>query len=188
MKLIKKDFFIIHSKFKSHLKYKKDLLDIFNQYPENKNNYANDHIYKLDFDNSSNKNRKWTQLIANDLLSHFKNCANKIGYKDVLLNNLWFQQYNKNSRHNWHIHGGNYSGVYYVDFKEEDVKTKLVDCTDQSIYSLDIKEGDIILFPAFVIHESGIQLNNNLKTIISFNIDFNEIKKEILDKLNASNR
>jgi hypothetical protein len=49
----------------------------------------------------------------------------------------------------------------------------------------DVKEGDIIIFPSYVIHRAPIIDNNIRKTIISCNLDFVDPHPDILSNLNA---
>ena len=41
------------------------------------------------------------------------------------------------------------------------------------------EEGDIVFFPSVVIHRALIQNTNFLKTIISFNVNFDDIMPEV---------
>ena len=41
--------------------------------------------------------------------------------------------------------------------------------------SHELNEGDLFLFPANMLHRSPPNMTNKIKTIISFNIDFNEV-------------
>ena len=121
------------------------------------------------------QNRKWVKIIYKHLNSHFIECAHKFGYKDVGIEELWFQQYVKNDTHPWHIHSGNYTGVYYLQFPNGSPSTQIIDHC-KKVYKVNPKEGDIIIFPSFFIHRSpNVQLNLQ-KTIISFNLDFIDVK------------
>ena len=125
--------------------------------------------------------------IKNDLLflmsKHFKKCAKILHYEDIELKALWFQQYDKSGVHNWHSHGDNYTGVYYVEMSKENPKTELIEpATDKKI-TLECKEGDIIIFPAFMIHRAPINKSKKRKTIISFNFNFLNIDYDYSKKL-----
>jgi predicted 2-oxoglutarate/Fe(II)-dependent dioxygenase YbiX len=48
---------------------------------------------------------------------------------------------------------------------------------------IEVKQGDIIMFPSTVIHRANVQKNNTRKTIISFNIDFDLIEINTLEKI-----
>jgi uncharacterized RmlC-like cupin family protein len=83
---------------------------------------------------------------------------------------LWFQQYYKNSQHGWHTHSSNFTSVYYLELENDAPKTKIVNAFNQKeIIELNVVEGDIVIFPSFVIHQGPKNISNNRKTIISYN-------------------
>lgn len=76
----------------------------------------------------------------------------------------WFHQYPPNTEFGWHTHPWcNLAVVYYVELPEG-ASTMFSDGR------VDAKEGDVIMFPAFLPHRSPKQ-NSGRKTIISYNID-----------------
>ena len=107
--------------------------------------------------------------------------AQKNVYNKLTINNLWFQRYKKNSIHNWHVHGDNYTGVYYLELPKDNVS-----CLTEFLYpdnleksfSIDANEGDIIFFPSFLIHRAPSLQSKKTKTIISWNCNFNEIQSK----------
>ena len=116
--------------------------------------------------------------------NYFENCLNVLNFQKVVINNLWFQQYEQNGTHGWHIHGSNYTGVYYVEFEKNYAKTELINPIDDEKIIIDAEEGDIVIFPSFIIHRSALQKVNKTKTIISFNLSFDNISKQYLEKIN----
>ena len=118
------------------------------------------------------------------LQKHFNECAIKLGYQKAITTNIWFQQYSKNGKHGWHIHSENYTGVYYVKFSSKDAKTELIDPFSQNKKMIiNAKEGDIIIFPSYVIHRATEQQDNSEKIIISFNFNFDSIKPNLFKKI-----
>ena len=91
----------------------------------------------------------------------------------------------KNGKHGWHTHAQNYTGVYYVKFSNKDAKTELIDpfSQDKKII-INAKEGDIVIFPSYVIHRATEQKENSEKIIISFNINFTRIMPNLFSKIN----
>jgi hypothetical protein len=171
---------ILIDKFSQHNLYKDRLLDYFNNNKIIDKNFQGDNISNFDWQNSTDFKREWVKMIYEDLHKHFLKYANHMGFSICNINNLWFQQYNKNSTHGWHVHGHNYTGVYYVNFNKDCAKTRLLDSYTKSYYTdIEAQEGDIIIFPSIVIHRALTQNINFLKTIISFNISFDEINTEI---------
>ena len=178
----------ILSDFKKHKQYKEILLDLFkkekNKEEDNFKIYG-DNITNMDWSKCSDFNRTWVKLILNDLNLHFNDLAKNLNYTKVNLTNIWFQQYALNSSHGWHIHGGNYTGVYYVNFKDNFAQTELIDPIENKKIKINAKEGDIVIFPSIIVHRSPPQKSEELKTIISFNFDFEDIQKEYRNLLSA---
>lgn len=92
---------------------------------------------------------------------------------------LWSQKYKKGERHSLHNHGfGNLSAVLYVEFDPLEHTSTLfyspfpdpifgnIKCTGLP----DVKEGDIIFFPAMLGHEAPQHFSDKTRTIMSFNI------------------
>ena len=179
-------------KFDNHLKYKNDLLKFFEKESENIKQYTDyysDNINKLDWSKCLDLERDWVKLIKDDLQEHFDYCANQLGYKKTTIIAIWFQEYLKNGTHGWHSHGNNYTGVYYVNFNKDCAKTQLIDPFNQNkIINVKANEGDIVLFPSYVIHRSDIQKSDFKKTIISFNIEFIDIKESTLNQIKILER
>jgi len=83
----------------------------------------------------------------------------------------WFQQYGNKSGHQWHMHSQtNFTNVYFLELPDESLKTSLK--VGEKEYEYDIKEGQIITFPASIRHRSKYNNTNKRKTVISFNSDF----------------
>ncbi len=108
-------------------------------------------------------------------------CTKKLNLKDFHIRAMWFQQYGKNGTHGWHVHEQNYTGVYYLELPKSAPLTELIDPTNiKNRFKIKAKEGDIVLFPSFVIHRSGKMKTKNRKTIVSFNLEFQHIDKQVL--------
>ena len=100
-----------------------------------------------------------------------------------LIKKVWFQQYNKDDYHGWHIHGDNYTGVYYLDFPRGSTPTELIEQGSLNKITIKAKEGDILIFPAFIIHRSPRIVKDIQKTIISFNIEMYSVNSSIFPKI-----
>ena len=188
MKELKVNSKIILDKLNGHNKIKDDLLKLISRAPKNslnfKNEYYNDHIDKLDYKDSVCNDRKWVKVLLPYIHNHFQKCAIKLGYEACHVNDLWFQQYIKGDLHGWHIHGHNYTGVYYLEFPKKSPSTELIDPSNlNKRFTIPAEEGDIVIFPSFVIHRSGRVLENIRKTIVSFNITFDKINNNALEIL-----
>ena len=128
-------------------------------------------ISKFDWLESKDFTRPWTVILKPYIQQHFDECGKEVGCESVLIHNLWFQQYVKSDEHSWHVHGENYTGVYYLQYPPGSSATQIVDHSGK-IYNVDASEGDIIMFPSFFVHRSPPIEHDVVKTIVSFNIEF----------------
>tara|TARA_Y100001951_G_C11213855_1_gene224595 strand:+ start:166 stop:765 length:600 start_codon:yes stop_codon:yes gene_type:complete len=179
--------------FTYHQQLKSKLLKLINQAKRDKEVLGDDYKFlskvyskdKLmtDWSQSEDLNRPWTKLICPFLKKHFNNCAFQLDYQHSKIRNLWFQQYEKGDTHGWHIHGNNYTGVYYLELPVEASKTELINQFNQNRkMMIDAIEGQIIIFPSFIVHRSPKMIKDVRKTIISFNIDFVLVQPSLLNK------
>jgi ectoine hydroxylase-related dioxygenase (phytanoyl-CoA dioxygenase family) len=103
---------------------------------------------------------------------HCFQCIKNLGYDGINITEIWFQQYLNGSEHGWHCHSGNFTNVYYLELPEGTPKTQLVNPYNQKdIIEVDVKEGDLLAFPSYVLHKAPKNLSDKRKTIISYNID-----------------
>ena len=93
-------------------------------------------------------------------------------YKDVEIRCFFYQQYEKEQYHGWHVHDCQYSGVYYLDMPPDTPKTEYIDPFTNDVCELDVQEGDVIAFPSFLVHRAPPNKIDTSKTIISFNFNF----------------
>ena len=89
-------------------------------------------------------------------------------FDNIISNRFWFQQYQKDDYHGWHIHtNSQYSSVYYVDLPKGCSKTTFRFLDEE--YEIPVSEGDILTFPSIFYHCSKPNKSDKIKTIISFN-------------------
>ena len=158
--------------FKNHLNVKKKLLNLIenSKYESPKILKSEVNISKTDWFLSSDKTRKWVNYFLPFLIEEMKQAYTFLGYDGFTMQELWFQQYYKNSQHGWHTHSSNFTSVYYLELENDAPKTKIVNAFNQKeIIELNVVEGDIVIFPSFVIHQGPKNISNNRKTIISYN-------------------
>lgn len=174
---------ILKSKFKYHRDIKNKLLKIINKaaFPldqsENNTYLKNGHnhsFYKHDWNNSLNTNRPWYNLAGKKIVNQLTGMLKKCNYNNAIVHEIWFQQYKQHNFHGWHLHGRNFTGVYYLQFSK-DLKQKGTEFIDtgnpKNKFILDVKEGDMIIFPSNVWHRSPQIKSDSTKTIISYNIE-----------------
>ena len=90
------------------------------------------------------------------------------------IQNAWYQGYDKGGRHDWHTHPeANYTNVYYLSLPNKSFKTQLYDVVSESIVeNIEVQEGQVLTFPASVIHRSPVNEMDDKKMVISFNSNF----------------
>jgi hypothetical protein len=173
MDIIKSNYDLPFLKFKvnNHIEIKQNILDAIKKIgihslieePE-------EHIFNSDWHINSNYRRHYIEFINPILINVIQEIKHKFNYKqDIGIQGVWFQQYNYLDYHDWHHHGlCMFSCVYYVELNKKNSKTtfKLFD----NEFEVDVQEGDILIFPSFLLHKSNKNLSDLTKTVISFNI------------------
>lgn len=125
-------------------------------------------ISKLDWDKCRDFSRPWVELFLPKFATSVGPIIKGMAYEGLRIEQMWYQQYLTGSHHAWHIHDYHYTGVYYLEYPKGSAKTEI--CSPYSLkkQSVEIKEGDFIIFPAHWIHRAPA--NNSIrKTIISYN-------------------
>jgi hypothetical protein len=172
-------------RFAYHSQLKEQLLTLM----ANQNNeelrliddYHSNFIYRLDWNKHTDFTRPWVQLFLSEFSDYLGDVANTMGFDNIVLTAIWYQQYIKDSMHGWHTHGDNYTGVYYLELHEDSPATELID--NKNIMRLDVKEGDFVVFPSFIKHRAPKILDNNRKTIISFNFNLDMINSQFIGRI-----
>ena len=141
-----------------------------------KDSNCGDEISRLDWSKYPDFDREWVKYVKPRLQEHFEICADDLNYRGCRIKGLWYQQYIKNNIHDWHIHGDNYTGVYYLELPDDTPKTELIDQNNKKI-TIEADEGDIVIFPSFIIHRAPKMQSDSRKTIISFNLEFEDCKE-----------
>mgnify|MGYP001347824696 CR=1 FL=1 len=102
-----------------------------------------------------------------------------VGDMPICFTDMWYQKYYNGSYHNVHNHGAiGWSSVVFIEFDPKvHTATRLLSPFGNHIdgtiieYIPKIEEGDMILFPSSILHESGVQRTDKRRTIISYNIE-----------------
>lgn len=165
---------IVITSFKNHLDIKNELLkkiEVANSNsPKDKTSEVN--ISRADWFDAQNMKRDWvsffTKYASEDLSKNYLD----IGFDSVRINEIWFQQYYSGSEHGWHSHSANFTNVYYLELHEDSPKTLLLNPINRKeIIEVEVKEGDLLTFPSYVLHKAPKNESKNRKTIISYNVD-----------------
>jgi hypothetical protein len=170
---------VYKTRVKDHKEVKKVILNYIEDQPFLAENSYIDNISKFDWPQGGNFERPWVQYF----LPYFEKsigelCAN-IGVSRIRsLDAIWFQQYVEGSSHGWHIHDGQFTGVYYLELPKNSPRTEFMHPFTGNIDKVKAKEGDVIFFPSHIIHRAPSNKNQR-KTIISYNFN-------ILDRIMRS--
>jgi hypothetical protein len=171
MKIKKIESYYIITKIKEHNQFKNTLLSLIDKMPLSKH----DDISKTDWNLPSDFKREYLELFFKIINPYMTEMSIFLKEPKWYIYNGWYQQYTKNDFHKWHRHNRcNFTNVYYLEMPDKRMNTKLkVGKKENKIISIDAREGDLVTFPANILHTS-IKINNKRKTIISFNSDFGE--------------
>ena len=158
-----------------HTEIKETLLKIINEDEIPVKMDTNQNIYKTDFFESK-KARLYYKIIMPLIDKSLRKFSGIIEYDKLVFDkrsNIWYQQYNKLDYHSWHHHGdARWSIVYYVELSEDSPGTQFKDCITSKYISPNVKEGDILIFPGWMLHRSPPNLSKKRKTIISCNFHY----------------
>jgi len=160
------------NKIADHNKHKSILLDYFSRQSNKFESISN-----TDWNENENKDREWIHYFKDNVFNQIQNhLLNERLAKEVIIHNIWFQQYKQNDYHGWHTHPlTQFTNIYYVELPDGE-KTELYGEVD-----IDIKEGDILSFPAYIFHRSKPNISNQRKTVISFNTSYDILNIDILN-------
>lgn len=152
--------------------YKKELLNQINKTPS-KTESKNDSIHNTDWGIKADIKREYLDLFLSINQKHFTEISSYFNCNKVELLNFWFQTYTKNNYHKKHNHEGHYSCVFYVELPDPIISTHFyMPSSNEKFYFKEVEEGDIILFPSLIFHESPLIEKETKKTIISANMNF----------------
>ena len=162
-------------KVEQHDLYKPLLLKSIEQMVTDNNIELNEKGYLYDF-NIPEAERTYEKLMKGIINTYIPEIEDFYGLTLKKISNLWFQQYFQNSDFGWHSHGGHWALVYYVELPEMSESTEFL-----NYGHFDVKEGDMILFPTFLVHQSPIIKSDQRKTIIATNLTF-QVDRELIEE------
>ena len=171
---------ILLTKVETHNVIKDTLLNLINTQPSGPNDNTNDRVSRLDWYQSEDFDREWVQYFMPHFNKTYQPLVDKLGYKTFDVRGIWYQQYEHNDVHEWHIHSDSYTGLYYLEMPNP-VQTQVY-CNGE-IIDLPTAEGDLVIFPSYTIHKAPTNVAKTRKTIISFNVIFEGIQEEVLTKI-----
>ena len=160
-----------------HERFKDYMLNYIKNQPTNRLIEGLDDITNTDWNDSHDGSRKYVKKFGNIIQPYLTKMGEELRTSVFKISDIWYQQYSKYSKHQWHYHGGaNWSAIYYIELPDTSIKTELFDIPENKIInSIEINEGDLFLFPANILHRAPPNKTDEVKTIISFNVDFDGV-------------
>jgi hypothetical protein len=167
------DSMYVIADFPYHKQIKNTLLKLIDESPAGYlfNEKDNLNITKADWEDSLDLSRPWVEYLLNYLNPHIVEVFKEMGFNKFLIKDIWFQQYLNKASHGWHTHGSHFTNVYYIELDDNAPKTVLVNPFTKEEFTPDVKEGQTIIFPGYVIHKSPDDFFEKRKTIVSWNSD-----------------
>jgi len=164
--MLQKDFpYAFIYKVKNFEKHKNNLLNLIFELPENKIETNGCSVSHSDYFSEQKSKKEYVKYFQENIIKDFaKFICEKFNCKFVNFHQVWFQVYNYGDYHKKHRHPNcNLASIFYLELPHK----KLI--TDFGEYKVEIEEGDILTFPAFIEHSSPRNKTNLRKTIISTN-------------------
>ena len=139
-------------------------------------------------------NKYLSKFLKNNIKNFIKKTSNK-DLKKFKVKNFWVVRQFKNEYNPIHYHSGNLSGVGYLKVPKNFTKSKKKSKTNgtidfihgsksflsKSIYNHKPREGDMIIFPNYLMHTAYPFNVKGERRSFSFNL---EIDKKTLEKIN----
>lgn len=168
------DTYYFVTKIKEHQQNKDAILSAIQEMPDVKLDRSSESIQKTDFILTSDYHRKYLDIFYSMIEPYMVEMSKMLKCEQWVIQNAWFQQYENGGTHGWHTHPNTqFTNVYFLECPESSMITELCDVLQRKKIDLvAIEEGDILTFPAFMLHKSKKLDSLNRKTIISFNSSF----------------
>ena len=154
---------------KGHKAFNKKLLNYFSEMPCSNTGKISKTDWKLDI-----KEKNYVNYFLKKIKPYYNKISKIVGFDKWgwKIHNIWFQIYNKNDEHKWHNHQyANWSNVYYVKLPNKNMSTELYNRIKNKPIKINVKEGQLLTFPANVMHRSPVNKTDKQKIIVSFNSD-----------------
>ena len=89
------------------------------------------------------------------------------------------------SWHGWHLHGNaSISMSYLLELPERKFSTEFIDIERNTTFQVDVEEGDVIIFPSYVIHRSPIITDSDIrKTTIAINLNLGDVNDTMINPI-----
>jgi hypothetical protein len=137
---------------------------------------VNEDVYSDYYDYTPEELPDYAPAIIDVLKPYLQHFAER---RPIEIDSMWTQTAYKHQFHRVHNHGNmGWSAILYVDFdsKEHDgtvyyhALNDLREDSNIDVFQPKVKEGDLVIFPAYVPHEASMNMSDTPRRIISFNI------------------
>lgn len=163
-----RDLFVV-SDVPNHQELKQQILDAIKKVGTHSSIIEGSSFCNTDWELGPNFPKPYLPIVQPLFIEQLKKmCAIYPTKTTATLINCWFQQYALGDFHDWHLHhNSTYSSVYYVELPEDSSKTTFKFLNQE--FEVDVKEGQILSAPSFLLHCSKPNKSEQIKTIIAFN-------------------
>ncbi len=175
---------------KDHLLNKERILKRMSQFGEpfddgyDKDPSSLSHISRSDWEISTGETGRipqtdWFQYAFSerDRNDYIEFCKKEFKVLAISTWESWYNQYDacSGALHNWHNHHtedapNDYANVYYVELNDQSLRTVLIHPTTGKPFHPEVKEGQILIFDAKILHMSPPNHTDTRKSSIAFNI------------------
>ena len=169
---------IIHYPIANWTENKKKILDALPAENEEDQDPLNSGLYTDFFSNSAAESEEMPDY-AETIISIIKPyLAEFTDQRRVEFSDMWYQKYYKGVAHGVHTHGhSGWSSVIFVEFDPEVHQPTTFYSPFKNpwngnleIFHPPVKEGDMVIFPATIMHEAAANRSEKRRTIVSYNI------------------
>jgi len=164
---------IFHGKIETHEELKRAILPLIESDPIEPRLSKKEKIYKTDYDQILQE-KEWRNVFYKHIHPYMEAASKEMKADSWQIHAAWYQWYEEGDFHGTHTHGGcSFTNVYFLELPTDSAKTTIYADSGDTVVDLpEVKEGDVITFPAACIHESLPNKNKNRKLVIAFNADF----------------
>ena len=132
-------------------------------------------VSRADYNHMNSFERSWVKKFIPSLFVSVEKILSQAGYKiegkrGVDFIDIWFHQYLEGDTYGWHVHTHQFSGIYYLEFGKSSGKTQICSPFSFKTKKINVKEGDIVIFPSHILHRA-LPNKSERKTVISFNFN-----------------
>jgi len=102
-------------------------------------------------------NDDWQDRVKQSLRPITERIEQQLGFVPggrVSWSDMWMYQYTDGGSYNWHSHNHNFVFTYYVRLDDPSHTTRLFDPWSQKTFNVEAEEGDVVIFPAFIVHQA----------------------------------